>query len=130
MVQNKKAKGSNAERELVHNFWSNGWAASRMAGSGSIRLPSPDIIAGNPLRTLAIECKVTKSSTQYFSQKEIEDLNHFAQRLNAEPWVAVKFNRDAWYFLPTSDLEATDSQHKLTQDRAKSLGHSFVELIK
>ena len=130
MVANKKAKGANAERELVHKFWQEGWAAARMAGSGSTTLPCPDLIVGNALKTLTIECKVTTQRTQYFSQKEIEDLEHFARRLNAEPWVAVKFNRDAWYFVPIHDLEQTPGQKKLSRQRAKSLGFSFVDLTK
>ena len=52
-----KKKGINAERELIHMFWAEKWAAIRVAGSGSSKYPSPDILAGNNLRKLAIECK-------------------------------------------------------------------------
>ena len=40
-----KSKGTNAERELIHAFWGKGYAAIRSAGSGSMKYPSPDIIA-------------------------------------------------------------------------------------
>ena len=56
----RKSVGINAERELIHLFWSSGWSAVRIAGSGSSHYPSPDLIASNIARKLAIEAKVTK----------------------------------------------------------------------
>ena len=55
-----KSKGINAERQLIHMFWSVKWTACRIAGSGSSKYPSPDIIAANRARKLAIEAKITK----------------------------------------------------------------------
>jgi len=69
-----KKKGTNAERELVHMFWKAGWAGVRVAGSGSIGYPSPDVIVGNGARRLAIECKATKDRKKYFQRKEILEL--------------------------------------------------------
>ena len=66
-----KSKGINAERELVHMFWSKNWACLRIAGSGSSRYPSPDVLVSNKLRRLAIECKITKEQKKYFERKEI-----------------------------------------------------------
>ena len=63
-----KSKGINGERELVHMFWNRGWACLRIAGSGSSKYPSPDILAGNKLRKLAIECKITKDQKKYFKK--------------------------------------------------------------
>ena len=51
---NRKAKGTKGERELVKFFNNSGWACIRIAGSGSSRYPSPDILAGNAIRRLAI----------------------------------------------------------------------------
>jgi Holliday junction resolvase len=62
-----KAKGSNAERELVHMFWDKGWAAIRVAGSGSSQYPSPDVLAGNNLRKLAVECKASGELNKYIT---------------------------------------------------------------
>lgn len=124
----RKAKGSNAERELVHQFWRAGWAASRVAGSGSISIPAPDVIAGTSDRTIVFECKVSKANIQYFSEQEIQHLQHYANRMNAEPWVAVKFNREAWYFIPINDLEKTDQAHKFSRERARALAFSFEDL--
>jgi Holliday junction resolvase len=62
-MRNAKAKGSKGERELVAFFNENGWNCVRIAGSGSSKYPCPDILAGNAIRRLAIECKVTKDKT-------------------------------------------------------------------
>ncbi|MEK6868893.1 MAG: Holliday junction resolvase, partial [Nanoarchaeota archaeon] len=69
-----KSKGINAERELVHMFWAKDWACLRIAGSGSSRYPSPDLLAGNKLRRLAVECKVTKEKSKYFDKESISSL--------------------------------------------------------
>ena len=68
---NQKAKGTNAERELVHRFWGKGWPCVRVAGSGCSRYPSPDLLAGNRERMVAIECKATKENSKYFPKEEI-----------------------------------------------------------
>ena len=54
----RKSKGINAERSLIHKFWAHNWAAIRVAGSGSSKYPSPDVLAGNNLRKLAIEFQI------------------------------------------------------------------------
>ncbi|MBI2142656.1 Holliday junction resolvase, partial [Candidatus Woesearchaeota archaeon] len=95
---NLKAKGISAERELIHLLWARGWFAVRVAGSGSTKYPSPDVIAGNGLRRLAIECKSSSDSKRYLEKVQIGELRQFAQMLNAEPWVAFRYNAD-WYFI-------------------------------
>ena len=73
-----KSKGINAERELVHMFWGENWACLRIAGSGSIKYPSPDLLVGNSLRRLAVECKTTKDSKKYFEK------NHESGEVNKQ----------------------------------------------
>ena len=126
---NTKAKGTAAERELIHLFWGAGWAAARVAGSGSIKYPVPDVIAANNLRKLAIECKATADTNQYFNHKEIDDLKEFGKRFGAETWVSIKFNREGTYFLGLEDLEATDKHFVAHLDVAKRRGLAFVELV-
>ena len=63
----RKSIGINAEREIIHLFWKHDWAAIRIAGSGSIRYPVPDVLAGNTLRQIAMECKSTQDTSKYFS---------------------------------------------------------------
>lgn len=126
---NKKAKGSNAERDLIHRFFDNGWVAIRSAGSGSQQNPSPDILAGNNLRRLAIECKAVNDTKKYFTKKEINELVYFANKFGAEAWVAVRFDRIDWFFLNIEDLELKDKSYFVDVIIAKRKGLDFNTLI-
>lgn len=125
-----KSKGTNAERELVHMFWNSGWTAIRVAGSGSSRYPSADVIATGNSRIIAIESKATKDTAKYFPKEEISLFKEFCQRFGAEAWIAIKFIRKPWYFLKIEDLEHTSSNHCLTLGLAEKKGLSFEMLIK
>ena len=81
---NTKAKGSSAERELVHLFWrTESWACFRAAGSGSTKYPCPDLIAGNNLRKLAIEVKNPGKDYKHLTKEQIEELQQFATTFGA-----------------------------------------------
>lgn len=100
-----KKKGTRAERELFHMLWDSGWATLRSAGSGSTPKPSPDLITGNNDRILAIECKSIKGTKKYFDNKEINELLQFSKIFGAEPWLAVRFDKNGWFFITPEDLE-------------------------
>jgi Holliday junction resolvase len=123
-----KSRGINAERELVHKFWAVGWACIRVAGSGSSKYPSPDLLAGNARRKLAIECKLTTDTAKYFDKQEIEDLRSFSRRFGAEAWVAVKMER-RWHFLTLEDLKETPAGYAVNKDIIVLKGLSFEELL-
>lgn len=125
-----KSKGIRGERDLIHMFWSNGWCAHRIAGSGSSRYPSPDIIAANVLRKLAIEAKVTKDNHKYFSGEEVKQLKVFSRNFGAEAWMAVKFGGSEWYFISVSDLRKSGKNYVISLKSAKIKGLLFEELIK
>lgn len=125
----RKKKGLDAERELVRSFWANGWAAVRVAGSGSSHYPSPDIVVGKEGRRLAIEAKVTSDAKKYFPQDEINQLKYFANTFGAEAWVAVKFMGTPWAFFNLEDLRETTSSYVITQTDVAMKGLSFEELI-
>ncbi len=124
-----KEKGSNAERELVHLFWSRGWACSRIAGSGSSHYPSPDLLAGRPGRKLAIECKSTKARRKYFPRDEIEQLKNFCERYGAESWIALRFSRTDWLFVMLEDLDKSKNSWSISVEHAKKKGILLSELI-
>ena len=125
-----KSKGINAERDLLHKFWNVGsWCAVRIAGSGSMKYPSADVLASNKLRKLAIECKITKESKKYFEKREIEALKGFADMFGAEPWIAVKFKGCDWYFVSLEDLVETNRTFVVDSDIAKRKGILFEEII-
>ncbi len=123
-----KSKGIRAERELIYKFWSKGWAALRVAGSGSMHFPSPDLLVGNKTRVLGIECKVTKSTRKYFKKEEIKNLGVFCEYFGAEPWVAVKFHREPWFFLNPEDLNATDKSYVVSIKKAARVGLTFSQI--
>ncbi|MFH1399670.1 MAG: Holliday junction resolvase Hjc [Candidatus Woesearchaeota archaeon] len=125
-----KHKGINAERELIHMLWAAGWAAVRVAGSGSSRYPSPDVLAGNNLRKVAIECKAVHNKNKYLPQEEVENLLIFAKRFGAEPWVGIRFDKEQWYFLGPEELIKTKESYKISLQSAKLSGLLFEELIK
>ncbi|MBR9677654.1 Holliday junction resolvase [Candidatus Woesearchaeota archaeon] len=124
-----KVKGSKAERELQKIFWQNGWACLRTAGSGSSSHPAPDLLAGNKIRRLAVECKATKSISKYLTKEEIGQLIEFAQVFGAEPWVAIRFDRDNWYFISPEDLKETNNNYLASLEIAKNKGLLFEEVI-
>jgi len=125
-----KRKGTVAERDLISLFWDNDWSAHRIAGSGSSRYPSPDIIAGTPLRKLAIEVKITKESRKYFTAEEIDGLRFFCEIFGSEAWVAVKFPKVPWYFFSLEDLKPTGKNFAISTDDISIKGLLFEELIK
>ena len=112
---NLKRKGIQAERELIKLFWENGWGCIRSAGSGSTQYPSPDILAGNKLRKIAIESKVSSSSSKYFEKKEIKQLQNFCDYFGAESWLAIKFQNKNWFFLTVEDLKETNKGFSITE---------------
>ena len=128
-VMSRKSKGINAERELVHMFWSNGWGAARVAGSGSMKYPSPDLIAGNGVRRLVIECKAIAGTNQYFGRSDVDDLREFASKLNAEPWIGMRFDVLKWFFISLDELKETKTEFSVNLMLAKRKGLSFEELI-
>lgn len=127
----RKSKGINAERDLVHKFWAtNEWGALRIAGSGSMKYPSADIVATNKSRILAIECKTSKEPWKYIEKEDIGQLKQFAMLFNAEPYLAVRFNKKEWLFLTLEDLEETEKNFMINLEKAEMKGILFEELIK
>ncbi len=124
---NKKTKGTTAERELIHLFWKNDIPAIRVAGSGSMRYPSPDILAGTPLKKYAIECKTIKENKLYVPKKEIEELREFSIKYGAQPFLAVKF--DKWYFLILEDLRETEASFSINTEEVRIKGLLFEDII-
>ena len=101
----------------------------RAAGSGAIQYPSPDVVAGNNLRKVAIECKLTADKSKYFPIEEINALVYFAEKFGAEPWIAVRFLRHPWYFFTIDDMEQTEKNYVVNLELAQRRGLSFEELV-
>lgn len=126
----RKSKGTAAERELLHKFWSVDWACLRAAGSGSMKHPCVDLLAGNKMRKLAIECKTSKAKIKYMSKDDIWQLQKFSSLFGAEPWIGVKFDKEEWFFISIEDLRPSGNSFAIDMDTVKSRGLLFEELIK
>lgn len=125
----KKGKGIKAERELIHLFWKHGWAAVRVAGSGSSHYPSPDVLAGNGVKNLAVECKSSGEKRRYLTKDEVDNLVLFSRTFGAEPWIGVRFNALPWYFLPAAELKKTGQHFVVDAGLAQQRGLLFEELM-
>jgi holliday junction resolvase Hjr len=125
-----KRKGSNTERELIRLFQEAGWGAIRVAGSGSNRNPSADILAGSKGRMLVIECKSSSKEKIYISDEQIEDFKVFGTRFGAELWVGLRFNRTPWCFLELNQLTNSGKSWSVAKEFAQKQGISFEKLIK
>ena len=68
-----KAKGTRAERELLHMLFENGAAVLRTAGSGSTTIPSCDLLVGKNGKVMAIECKFIKDNI-YIKKDRMKEL--------------------------------------------------------
>ena len=126
---NRKAKGTNAERELIHIFHKFAWSAVRIAGSGSTRNPAPDVLACNGFRRIAIEAKLIAATRKYFSYQDVEQLQAFSKTFGCESWLAVKFPNKEWAFFNPEDLIETKTAFVATVDLADRCGLSIEELL-
>jgi len=126
-----KRKGTRSERELLKMFWDKNFATIRSAGSGSMPLPSPDLLVGGNGRVLAIECKALKSGSKYFAKHEIKELKEFSEKFGAEAWVAVRFDNKGWFFVSVNDLGLSKKgTFFVSLGVAEKKGLRFDELIK
>lgn len=126
-----KKKGTRAERELIHMFFdSNEWMPIRVAGSGSMPIPCPDLVAGNGKRVLAIECKSLSDNIKYFKKEELSDLIEFSIKFGAEAWVGVRFDHIGWFFIEPNNLVLSNKgTPSISLNEAKNIGLKFDQLI-
>ena len=111
-------------------FWDSDWVCVRVAGSGSGRYPSPDILASNGHKKLVLEVKTVSANKKYFTSQEILDLEFFASKFAAQAWVGVKFEGNQWYFIPTSELDKTRADNYVIDlIKMKRSGFTFDEMI-
>ena len=100
-----------------------------MAGSGSMPLPCPDLLAGRKGRVLAIECKGGRGDKRrYITKQQIEELTEFSRGFGAEAWVGVRLNGVEWYFLKVKDLGKGNNYH-FDKNLTLSKGIPFSRLI-
>jgi len=124
-----KEKGANTERELYQMFIDNCFRAVRVAGSGMMDNTSCDLIAGKPGKKYCIECKASKKSSKYITKKQIEEFLVFSEVFGLIPVIAVRFNREGWFFLHPSQLEDSGKNFLVSLEKAKQEGKRFSQFF-
>ncbi len=124
-------KGDRRERELVNRLDENGFAVMRAPASGSAtERELPDVLAGDGERFYAIEAKASSGRPIYLSGEEVEALIYFAQNFGAKSRIAIRFDREDWYFFHPGDLHVTDGgNYRVKKETALAEGIDFDEFV-
>ncbi|HLC36698.1 MAG TPA: Holliday junction resolvase Hjc [archaeon] len=124
-----KAKGSRAERELLHKFYENEWACARIAGSGSNPLPCPDLIAMKNKKALAIECKFHNGNYLNISRAQMNELSQWKAFSGSEIVIAWKIPFKGWFFLSPSQFKENSAAFSISKEKALIEGISLEKLV-
>jgi len=124
-----KAKGSKAERELFQIFVDNNYRAARVAGSGTMENADCDLIAGKKGKKFAIEVKSSKSPSKYISKDQIERFLIFSSIFALTPVIALRFNREGWFFISPRGLKDTGKNWCITLEKVKTKGKRFAQFF-
>ncbi|GGJ08567.1 nucleoid-structuring protein H-NS [Halobellus salinus] len=124
-------KGDRRERELVNRLDEAGFAVMRAPASGSATdRELPDVLAGDSETFYAIEAKSSAGRPIYLSGEEVEALIYFARNFGAKARVAVRFDREAWYFFHPGDLHTTDGgNYRVKKETALAEGEGFESFV-
>ena len=124
-------KGDRRERELVNRLDEAGFAVMRAPASGSATdRDLPGVLAGDDGRFYAIEAKSSSGDPIYLSGEEVEALIYFARNFGANARIAVRFDREDWYFFHPGDLYTTDGgNYRVKKETALADGTDFEELV-
>ena len=111
-------------------FCENNWAAARIAGSGLADESPCDLLAGKfGEKKICVECKTSKKTSKYISKKQIEDFLIFSEIFGLKPVLAVRFNREGWFFLNPKELEDAGKNWivslELAREKGKRFGQAF-----
>ncbi len=122
-MRNRYKKGADFERQLVLDFWDNGWAAVRAAGSGTRIQPVPDIIATKKCRIIVVECKTTTKDCLSL-KTAITELERYQKIGGGQAYIAVKFLREKPRFYNLKELKK-----KKNYTITKKEGYMTFEMI-
>jgi len=117
-----KQKGSKAERELYDMLIGENYRAVRVAGSGTMENADCDLIAGKKGKKFSIEVKSTKKPVKYITKEQIENFLIFSEIFGLKPIIALRVNREGWFFFSPKVLEDSGKNWvlNLTQVRKKA----------
>jgi len=111
-----REKGTRVERELINLLWENGFAAVRVAGSGSMSFPCPDVVASNGKIVLAFEVKTRSKLPLYLTYQEVKELVMFSNLFGAEPYIALRMPRKGWFFIEVKSLARTSKGFRVDEE--------------
>tara|TARA_Y100000310_G_C20600590_1_gene772806 strand:- start:509 stop:895 length:387 start_codon:yes stop_codon:yes gene_type:complete len=120
-----KEKGSKAERELYQMFVENNYRAVRVAGSGMMDNTACDLIAGKKRKKYCIEVKSTKKPVKYISKEQIEEFMIFSEIFGLKPIIAVRFNREGWFFINPKQLKDSGKNWSISLEKIRKKGKRF-----
>ncbi len=128
MVFGTYAKGSRAERELIHFFTANGFEVIRAAGSGVNSL-SPDLLAFRKGRQYAVECKAWDSGSLSFEKEKVAQMKKWEEVTGITYLIGWRVSREGWYLFPVHMLEEQNKTFTITLSKAKLAGRKPEELV-
>jgi len=125
-----KQKGSKAERELFDMFVSNGFRAVRVAGSGTMENAECDIIAGKKGgKKYSVEVKSSKKPIKYITKDQIERFIVFSEIFGLNPVVALRFNREGWFFVHPKKMRDSGKNWVIKLEEARKKGKRFGQFF-
>jgi len=90
----------------------------------------PDVLAGDGETFYAIEAKSSAGNPIYLTGEEVESLLYFAQNFGAKARIAVRFDREDWYFFHPGELYTTDAgSYRVKKETALADGTDFPEFV-
>lgn len=131
-----KAKGFRVERELANKLWSLGFAVMRGAasGAGARKRFVPDIVAMRNGKIVILEVKYRSraNETIRIEFSRISKLLEFARRAGGKVYIAVKYGKESWKFIPIEDIEKFEKDStgfKLKKEIIDKIGISLRQLV-
>ncbi|MEM2137643.1 MAG: Holliday junction resolvase Hjc [Candidatus Anstonellaceae archaeon] len=128
MVFGTYAKGSRAERELIHFFTEHGFQVIRAAGSGVNSL-SPDLLAFRHGKQYAIECKAWDSGSLSFEKEKVAQMKKWEEVTGITYYIGWRVSREGWFLFPVHLLEEQGKTFTITLSKAKLAGRKPEELV-
>ncbi|AWR97602.1 endonuclease [Acidianus sulfidivorans JP7] len=130
-MNERKAKASNIERQILSSLRDRGFAVVRAPASGSKRKdPIPDIVALKNGVILLIEVKSRKSKNKvYISKEQAEGILDFARKSGGEIFIAVKFPKFL-KFVKFEKLRKTESGNFVADESTINEGLTLDDIVR
>jgi len=90
---------------------------------------SCDLIAGKKGQKYCIEVKSSKKPVKYITKEQIEDFIIFAEIFGLKPVVALRFNREGWFFINPKKLEDSGKNWVISLEKARKRGKKFAQFF-